>query len=517
MIAIVQFDAVNLPHFHTLLEDNRLPTFKRLQARGQWCPLETDAVPWEGATYYSLYSGKGMTDHGLYFPFMWSAPDQRVRPQTDFPAPDFIWDRIGLAERRSLVIDPYDTCRFPHSLKGKAVSGWQFKHKVTMPRWSVPRNLQIELQRKYGRPPLVEEVYGYPSGPDLLSMRQHLLDAPRRCADAAVFLLEREPFDLVWITLSSAHLAGHWFLNPERLPQHDFNDAVAGDLNTALSDVYIAVDQAIGRILEALPSDAVLMVLSPSGMGQNSSRSHLLPGMLEAVLSETPSGESVEKSRGGNSLWRIRAAIPRGLRAWVARALPDRLTLELTARLDMRGMDWSKTPAFMVPSGDCGYIRLNLRDRERHGIVGPTQIPALLDRITSGLMSFRDPDGEPTVKHVESATENLHLNSHTHPFPDLIVHWNEHLPSHLAGVQSIDFGTVPSPGWGSGRTGEHCDGAWVLIVPGSYTRQAFSQTPHIVDIAASVCEFLGVDTQGLSGHSLLKTTSGKTSSEEESA
>jgi predicted AlkP superfamily phosphohydrolase/phosphomutase len=346
-------------------------------------------------------------------------------------------------------------------------------------------------------------------------MRQHLLEAPRRCADAAVFLLEREPFDLVWITLSSSHLAGHWFLNPARLPQDEFDDAIKSDLNTALPDAYVAVDQAIGRILETLPSDTVFMVLSPSGMGQSSSRSHLLPGMLDAVLSEKPLEESLVKRGRGNSLWRLRAAVPRGLRAWVARALPDRLTLELTARLDMRGIDWSRTPAFMVPSGDCGYIRLNLKDRERDGIVSQMEVPALFERITSGLMSFRDPDGEPTIKNVELSTENLHINSFTHPFPDLIVHWNERLPTHLAGVRSPDFGDVPSPGWGSGRTGEHCDGAWVLILPGSSTLKSLTKSPHILDIAATVCEFLDVDLQGLAGESLLAPNSRRTSSKEE--
>ena len=78
--------------------------------------------------------------------------------------------------------------------------------------------------------------------------------------------------------------------------------------------------------------------------------------------------------RPADSLWRLRAALPTGLRAWVARVLPNRLTLELTARLEMRGVDWTKTSAFMVPSGDCGYIRLNLRGRERDGIVSPEEV-----------------------------------------------------------------------------------------------------------------------------------------------
>ena len=52
----------------------------------------------------------------------------------------------------------------------------------------------------------------------------------------------------------------------------------------------------------------------------------------------------------------------------------------------------------MMPSGDCGYIRLNLRGRERDGIVEPEEAAGLLERIVTGLKTFRDPDGEPAVK-----------------------------------------------------------------------------------------------------------------------
>ena len=83
MIAILQFDCVSLPHFHRFLDEGRLPAFEGLLARGQWLPLQTPAFQWEGATYFTLYSGKDVKDHGIYFPFQWSAADQRVRPQDD--------------------------------------------------------------------------------------------------------------------------------------------------------------------------------------------------------------------------------------------------------------------------------------------------------------------------------------------------------------------------------------------------------------------------------------------------
>ena len=502
MIAIFQFDCVSLPHFHSLINEGRLPAFAQLRGRGQWLPLETPALQWEGATYFTLYSGKDANTHGVYFPFLWSAADQRVRPQDDYPIPEAVWERLARSGKRCLVIDPYEG-RSPKSMKGKALSGWQFKHKVTLRRWSVPQGLDRQLERRFGGPSLVEEVYGRPSVPYLSRMRDRLLAAPKRAADLAAALLAEEHFDLVWITLSSSHIAGHWFLDPSRLPQDYRDPRMKAEIDGTLGDAYAAVDQALSGILASLPSETDLMVVSPSSMGPSASRTHLLPGMLQAVLSERGVERFATKA-GGSSLWRLRAAIPPDLRAWVARILPDQWAMQLTARLEMRGVDWTKTRAFMVPSGDCGYLRLNLSGRERDGIVDPKDADQVLDHIASGLLTFRDPDGGPAVKNVEFVSQSLKEGSLSTPFPDLIVHWSDRLPPHLAGVNSPQFGEVPSSGWGSGRTGEHRDEAWALIIPGSSKMKRPVRPPHIMDIATTVCAVLGVDPVGLDGQPLLE-------------
>jgi hypothetical protein len=118
-----------------------------------------------------------------------------------------------------------------------------------------------------------------------------------------------------------------------------------------------------------LPVGTDIIVLSPSGMGPNTSRSHLLPGMLAAVLANGRAPSKHSHSPSGGSLWRIREIVPTGVRAWIARVLPDRWALEMAARLELRAVDWSETKAFMLPSDDAGYVRLNLRGRERDGVV----------------------------------------------------------------------------------------------------------------------------------------------------
>jgi hypothetical protein len=56
------------------------------------------------------------------------------------------------------------------------------------------------------------EVYGRPSGNQLARLRSRLLAAPERVADVVTHALARERFDLVWVTMVSAHIAatGSW-------------------------------------------------------------------------------------------------------------------------------------------------------------------------------------------------------------------------------------------------------------------------------------------------------------------
>jgi len=502
MIAILQFDAVNLRVFQSMLDERRLASTASLRARGQWHALVTPAPELEGSTYHSLHSGVLPNHHGLYFPFMWSPSEQRVKPESHFSHPEPVWDRIARAGRRSFVVDPYESRR-PNSAQGVVgLSGWQFRHPVTLHAWSVPRGTDRLFRRRFGRPKFLGEVYGRPSGTQLARLRDRVLEAPERVADVVTYALARESFDLVWVTMVSAHIAGHWFLDLGKLAAAGVDRRRLDLFRMALVESYTAVEVALARILAVLPADADIVLLSASGMGPNTSRSHLLPAMLRAVLtSDAPAAG--QKSGGSGALWRLRAMLPTDLRAWVARVLPDDLTLALTARLELRGMDWRNTRAFMPASGDCGYVRLNLRGRERDGIVEPADAEALLEEIARGLKTFRRPDGEPVVHSVDRISASVGAEV-AHPlFPDLIIRWSTKDSSPIDPLSSPSYGEIPTAGWGSGRTGEHTGEAWAVLVPGRARLLAPSRVPHLVDIAATICSVLGVDSAGLDGQPLL--------------
>ena len=69
-----------------------------------------------------------------------------------------------------------------------------------------------------------------------------------------------------------------------------------GLLREAPAAILEATDAALGEVLEALPEDADVIVCSALGMGPDTSRADLLPGMLAAVVD----------GRTGTARWRRR-------------------------------------------------------------------------------------------------------------------------------------------------------------------------------------------------------------------
>jgi predicted AlkP superfamily phosphohydrolase/phosphomutase len=505
LICVLQFDAASVAVVERMLAEGRLPTLAGLVERGRRIALRTPADHFAAGAFHTLYSGVELGDHGLFYPFQWDAASQRARYMTAFDAPPAIWERLARAGRRTLAIDPYES-RPPKDWRGTYVCGWQFVDRVVLPRWSLPRAAARDLARRHGAGPHATEIFGRPTVRELLALREKLIAAPARVADAAVDLLGRERYDLAWLTFSAAHLAGHQFWDLSQLaaePEGRERELLIG----SLSDVYEAVDTAFGRVLAALPGDVDVIVASAVGMDVNSSRADLLPGMLEAVLSggPLPAGDDPVGAGGGaGAIWRLRAAVPRRARGALARALPDRIALELTARLELRGIDWSTTQAFCHPADNQGYIRLNLRGRERDGIVEPGEADELLARIASGLATFCDPDGAAAVAGVESVAAH-HPGERVGQLPDLVVRWSERAATTLTGVSSERFGDVVRSGAGSGRSGNHTPGdAWAVVTPARSGARASRGEPRLADVAGTIAAVCGIDADGL-GELLLTT------------
>ena len=498
MIAAISLEAPSEPLIEKLIRDNRMPHLAALQQKGESVNLDPPYL--DGSVYSTLYTGHYLSEHGVYSLFTWSAREQRLRLSYELMPGDTLFRRLDRAGKRVVAIDAPE-----HPLQelanGVVVSGCQFRSRVHLAKWTRPLKASRELSRILGNTPRGEETFGQPSERHLLQLRKILMQAPGRLAAAVERLLSEKTTDVLWVHMVAIHLAGHQFLDPASVELIGQSSDGSALLRDSLVNVYLAADAALGRILAILPDDTDLIVFWPKGMGPETCRSDLLPEMLQRIL--RPGGPA-RSSSGSDALTRLRSIVPTALRTKVADSLPDSLSLELTARLAMAGKDWSTLRAFSLPSDGPGLIRLNVRGRERNGIVAKAEAKTLCDEIAEGLRTYRDIDGQECIMGIERPGDQLPPGQRLDWLPDLVIRWSDQPAINLRGVTSAIYGTVLREGAGSGRSGNHVQSSRAIIIPRSGTFRAIDgRNPHLVDLTATVCATVGVPHDDLPGQSLI--------------
>ena len=102
----------------------------------------------------------------------------------------------------------------------------------------------------------------------------------RTKAEAPRYYYAREPWDLFATAFADPHCVGHqcWHVRDANHPLHDPEAAaLVGD---PVMDVYVAIDAAIGRMLEDVDRETMVLVASCTGMGPNYTGNYVLDEIL---------------------------------------------------------------------------------------------------------------------------------------------------------------------------------------------------------------------------------------------
>ncbi|MCS6798627.1 MAG: alkaline phosphatase family protein [Myxococcota bacterium] len=168
-------------------------------------------------------------------------------------------------------------------------------------------------------------------------------------------MLGRDDWDLlIWVSTAPDRVAHMFYrlIDPHH-PRHDASAAARhGD---AIEREYVRMDETLGRVLERLRPTDVLLVLSDHGFHNYRRGLHVNQWLRQQGL------------------------------------LALRADATHSSRELLLDVDWSRTRAYALGTGQ---IYLNLRGRERDGIVPPEEVPALLARIRDGLLALRDAERE---------------------------------------------------------------------------------------------------------------------------
>jgi predicted AlkP superfamily phosphohydrolase/phosphomutase len=494
-LVAISIDASEVTRIEAWMAEGSLPVLRGLRERGAFARIESTADLLIGTPWATFLTGTLPPEHGWLFYQQWR-PDLMRTIRTEpawLPLEPFYRDFPSDGPRVIAIDVPLVYA--PRPIHGVELTGWGTHDKLCAAS-SYPAGLGAEITRRFGGRPLTDEVAGPQSARELLQLRDAMIRAADWHADVGLHLMRTEPWDLFLLAFGSLHRAGHklWDHTSVRGP---VSESERAGLDDALRQVAIATDRALGRLLAALEPEVPVLVFALHGMTDNYSAFTVLPRMLERVLQGERRDDPPQPPAPG-PLSRLREAVPVEWRSRVKSALPIAVQDGLTHFWATETRDWSRTRAFMLMGDLQALIQVNLRGRERDGIVEPGEaFERLLAEIADGLRSFvRLDTGAPVVKEIHRGDAVWPEAARRRQLPDLIVKTDEHSTLELPGVRSPQFGTIVNYERGhraDGRSGHHIGTGWLVAVGAGIPANADLPTVHELDLNATIHALLGIE------------------------
>ncbi|MBA3832242.1 MAG: alkaline phosphatase family protein [Chthoniobacterales bacterium] len=248
--------------------------------------------------------------------------------------------------------------------------------------------------------------------------------------DAALYLLENHPQDVMMFVFMSIDTVQHYFWQyMDR--NHFLHEATAAPrFQNAVRQVYERLDTATGRILEKLPADTTVFVVSDHGGGPVSDRTIYLNRYLAQLgLLHYKEDKTSAAGRFGRKILRdayalLRSSLPPRQKGFLAELFPALRRKAELAYTSFASIDWSRTKAYCSevlaapPS-----IWINLKGLKPSGIVEPSEYASLIDVIIEKLRELKDPrTGQRVIARIYRREDIFHG-----PFAsegaDLILDW----------------------------------------------------------------------------------------------
>jgi predicted AlkP superfamily phosphohydrolase/phosphomutase len=322
------------------------PNLARLIDRGAWGPLESTVPPTSPVAWNSFLTGATPSNHGV--------PDFTVRQgygvrftgAGDRRLPTL----FAHLERHDLTVGAawFPATHPPDPLRGWQISGWDSPVTARGDASFVhPPELHRELTDRFGRDHLSFDAVDEFRDDDAWyeAALESLCRRAERRAEMAAWLLDERPVDVAAFYFGETDTAAHhfWAFHDPGSPRRPAR--VEPWQESALEQVYHAVDEAVGRIASAVDERCAVVVLSDHGSAGASDLALHLNRVLERAgllaYHRRPFALDPGLLRGAAP-----SLVPARLRRGLFRLAGGLLPRAVESRVRFFGIDWSRTTAF---------------------------------------------------------------------------------------------------------------------------------------------------------------------------
>ncbi len=418
---IIGLDGVPLSLIQNWADAGRMPNLGRLMTEGAVGNLKSTVPPTSGPSWSAFQTGKNPGKMGIY-DFLYRRQDSYLFAPVNAGRRDgqTIWRLANQAGRSVGVLNMPMT--YPvEDVNGFMVSGFLTPYSAR--DFIHPPELLTELEREVGYYRI------YPTATFSEGHLESFLDASYQLLEmrtlTALYLMDEHPTDLTAVVYFDTDRILHqlWhFLDPHHPWRQD-----AQDRSDIVAAYFQRLDESIGRLLEKVDEDTLVVVLSDHGMGSAYNFIVLNNWLLDVGLLKLKRNPLTQFRkllfRGGFTLRNVHKLISRLGLAQQAEYKVGYFAEHLIKMVFMSflDVDWSKSRAYSF-GRHLGSIYVNLKGREPHGIVEPgEEYERVREKIIDLTKSFVDPrDGHSLIGHV-ARREDLYTGPHLKEAPDLTL------------------------------------------------------------------------------------------------
>lgn len=408
-----------------------MPTLARLVKEGASATLESVRPPLTPPAWTSFMTGKNPAKHGV-FNFLQS------RDTSSYSA-----HYINGGHRRAATVFQLlneaafsaGTMNVPFTYPPEPLNGFQISGLDTPSDNSPfvhPPALHHELRNQLGAIQHDARWLGYMSTNERRArVLAELEKLDVQWTNAALYLLEKHPQDLMMFVFMSIDTVQHYFWQYMDPNHFLYDDNAEPRLRNAVRDVYQRLDAAAGHIIQSLPAETTVFVVSDHGGGPVADRVIYLNRYLAqlGLLNYSPKSDSVryraasKAIRFGFSI--LHNSLTSRQKAFLGRLLPKLRNKAQLSYTSFNTIDWNRTKAYCIEGVGFAYphIRINLKGVKRYGIVDPAEYEPLCDFIIEKLRELKDPrTGKAVIAHVYRRDE-IFQGPYAHEAPDLTLDW----------------------------------------------------------------------------------------------
>ncbi len=488
----IGLDAAEQSLIRRWMDSGDLPTLASLRERTVWGRTFNEPGLYTGSVWPSIFTGVSAGRHGRYYyrqivngtySTAHFHPDELKHPP--------FWKAISDSGLRVAVID-VPKSMLTAGLNGIQVVDWGL-HDPSFPSvhcW--PSALAEELTRRFGVDPVGQCDAADRSPAQYRGLRDRLIARIDRKRSLIEHFLQQGSWDLFLAVFGDSHCAGHqfWHLHEPEDGQHETTG-----LEDFLKDIYIALDSAIGQLLDQVDSDTTVMVFTSHGFGPHYNANTLLDEVLRR-LEGAPKSHWPKVTQPVRSLYRsfLPVNLRTRLRPLATKVFKDVERIDdLSAARDRQGRK-----CFMLPSNDnCGNIRVNLVGREPQGRVRPgSEFDAFCASLAADLLEIVNLEtDQPVVKEVLKTADH-YSGDHLDDLPDIIVCY--HQGSRIRRVHSTKIGTIEGDSV-SCRTGDHRPEGLFFARRSGLRPGHLNQAVSAMDLAPTIAALLGFELPDVDG------------------